>query len=480
MHENIVAYHASVRPEAVAVLSADRMLSFRQFDNEVKALQTLLSERVEITGIIGVWVSNPIDHWVVLLALARLGLPSLSLLAPNFLPFDVQVEGAGLTCVVSDLPLRLDKAELFMLAPGWQIDALKEPSKQTRFVRPPPNRLARLCFSSGSTGRPKLIAFDSSMLDRRISNGQLLGPVGSGRLLSVIGLDNWGGFLPPLLSWAAGGCVIFARQEEDWARLLLLYRPTLLITSPMHLALILRSIPPDFPVDSQLRIVVAGGILPLDLSFRAQQFLSPEIFVCYASTEAGFSSYGRAPRSAEAAGIAGVVLPWGDVEVVEENGRPVPRGSIGAIRVRGQEMISSYFGDNREDQAFREGWFYPGDVGLLTENDYLVIAGREGEILNCSGVKISPLPIEERLRQLKGVRDVAAVAIERNDGLIVPMAAVVVTPEFSVVAAEENLKQAGFMIPIIVVDRIARTPGLGKIIRSEVISQVILALNRTT
>ncbi len=52
--------------------------------------------------------------------------------------------------------------------------------------------------------------------------------------------------------------------------------------------------------------------------------------------------------------------------MVDEADRPLPPGATGRVRVRTEEMVQGYLDDEGLTAAFfRDGWFYPGDLGAL-------------------------------------------------------------------------------------------------------------------
>lgn len=77
------------------------------------------------------------------------------------------------------------------------------------------------------------------------------------------------------------------------------------------------------------------------------------------------------------------------------------------------------------DAMFRDGWFYPGDVGRLHEDGLLTITGRVSEIINRGGVIVAPDMVEEVLRSIPGIADVAVFGAPDADGIEKICAAVV-------------------------------------------------------
>jgi acyl-coenzyme A synthetase/AMP-(fatty) acid ligase len=59
----------------------------------------------------------------------------------------------------------------------------------------------------------------------------------------------------------------------------------------------------------------------------------------------------------------------------------------------------------KPDSSPEPYWYYPGDIGRLTDNGVLCIAGRREDLLNRGGVKLSTTDVEEFLLAAPGVRD---------------------------------------------------------------------------
>src|SRR5262249_7646467 len=118
-----------------------------------------------------------------------------------------------------------------------------------------------------------------------------------------------------------------------------------------------------------------------------------------------------------------------EAEIVDAADRPLPRGKEGIVRVRTAQAADCYFGDpDTSARHFRNGWFYPGDVGYLRDDNLLVVGGRQEALLNVGGDKINPEIIEEVLASFPAIADCAVVnladelGIERIHALIVPRA----------------------------------------------------------
>ena len=103
-------------------------------------------------------------------------------------------------------------------------------------------------------------------------------------------------------------------------------------------------------------------------------------------------------------GAAGYVTPGMRIEIVDEMDRALPAGTEGIVRILSEYAIDRYVDDAIESaKVFRNGYFYPGDLGTITPERLLVIAGREKAVINVGGNKLNPETIETVLQSYPGV-----------------------------------------------------------------------------
>jgi acyl-coenzyme A synthetase/AMP-(fatty) acid ligase len=246
-----------------------------------------------------------------------------------------------------------------------------------------------------------------------------------------------------------------------------LFHVTRLIAAPFQIRTLLESqAKSGLQLPTLRQVFLAGGVLPNTLLAEVQQRLCPNVICAYGSTELGMVAYGPAAAMRGIEGATGFVMPGEVIEIVDKDGKVLLPGENGIVRIKA-EHIDRYFVPTPDDAAiFKEGYFYPGDVGRLLPDGILVITGRADEIINRGGDKATPELIEEVIQKIPGISD-AAVLVGPGTNQI--WAAVVCKGKLQQNEVLETCrKKLAGMAPdrLIEVDRIPRND-MGKIVRNE-------------
>ena len=162
-----------------------------------------------------------------------------------------------------------------------------------------------------------------------------------------------------------------------------------------------------------------------------------------------------------------------DPRVGDAGDRPLPRGKEGIVRVRTAQAADCYLGDPETSaRHFRGGWFYPGDVGYLREDDLLVVTGRQETLLNVGGDKINPEIVEEVLAAFPAIADVAVLNIPNELGIEEIYALIVTNKAFDEAELRKHCAQRlqAIFIPVrfIAVEKIPRND-MAKIERGQLV-----------
>lgn len=277
----------------------------------------------------------------------------------------------------------------------------------------------RIAFSSGTTGRPHAIALGRAMeafMDASIDIWFLGGPT-----LTLMDTGTAWGFGEFFLTVKAGQPYLCAGGADGAAIARLAERAGVrtIKGSPAQIVALVDALEAQGrTIPSIETVIVAGTVMPAGAAERMRRAADGCLVLgTYGSTEAG----GATTRLAESDDPfdAGHVVPGSVVEIVDEDDRPLPTGATGRIRHRSPGMAHGYLGDPAASAAaFRDGWFYPGDLGRFRPDGGLTLTGRESELINAGGVKLDPSMLDLAALRQPGVTDACGFGYDRASGVL--------------------------------------------------------------
>lgn len=113
-------------------------------------------------------------------------------------------------------------------------------------------------------------------------------------------------------------------------------------------------------------------------------------------------------------GHVGDVVPGVHCRIVDDAGAPVPDGEPGELQIRGDALMLGYWRNPSATAAsMTDGWFRTGDVAQRGNRGAIRIVGRTStDIIKSGGFKVSALEIEDALRDVASVVDVAVLGVD--------------------------------------------------------------------
>ena len=115
---------------------------------------------------------------------------------------------------------------------------------------------------------------------------------------------------------------------------------------------------------------------------------------------------------------------------MDEENRPVDRGEIGNLLVKGDSICAFYWNKHEKTAQTIEGaWIRTGDKYREDEDGYFWYAGRSDDMLKVGGIWVSPIEVENALVEHPAVLECGVTGRADGDGLIKPVAHVVVRPD---------------------------------------------------
>jgi acyl-CoA synthetase (AMP-forming)/AMP-acid ligase II len=164
---------------------------------------------------------------------------------------------------------------------------------------------------------------------------------------------------------------------------------------------------------------------------------APLISVCEPRPEHDVLS---APERAVVKARQGVeLMTSGDLRVVDEEGRDVPRDglTVGEIVVRGNVVMRGYYNDPEATaQALRGGYFHSGDAAVVHPDGYVDIRDRLKDVIISGGENISSVEVEGELLRHPAVQEAAVVGLPDSKWGEAPHAFVVLKPSATATADE--------------------------------------------
>jgi acyl-CoA synthetase (AMP-forming)/AMP-acid ligase II len=427
---------AAARPEAAAVITDDRAVSYGELWRRVAGVAGALSEaaaggpmRVAILAQNG--LDYVVSYWGILLA----GCTTVEL-NPGLGEAELraQLEHAGPRIVVGErgalrrlggpgagagdfAAIALDRTPPELAS---CISAVLGGGGLARAAPPAPvaeDAVASIVYTSGTTGRPRGVCLTHRNLSWTAGaiahSFGLAGEDRDERLLGTLPLFyTYGKSVLHLATWLRAP-VVFTRRLPSPANLMRTIAErdiTHLSLVPFQATLLLEE--PDFSgerLGSLRRITIAGGALSQGSLAELLRRFPGRVVPMYGLTEASTRvTCMPAAETARRPASCGRPLSGVELRIVGEDGRPRAGGATGEIQVRGPNIMLGYFRDrDATAAALADGWLRTGDLGSLDAGGYLSISGRLKGLIKVMGESVSAESIEEVIATHPGVREVA-------------------------------------------------------------------------
>ncbi|RSM44199.1 2,3-dihydroxybenzoate-AMP ligase [Amycolatopsis balhimycina DSM 5908] len=372
--------------------------------------------------------------------------------------------------LVAGTDLRPDSIDLRALCgPG---EAVVPPAPDSRDV-------AVFLLSGGTTGLPKLIArTHDDYAYNAMASAEVAGMDGdTGYLVSLPAGHNFPLACPGILgTLLAGGTVVMLPSPEP-ARVF----ATIAAEGVTHTAVVpavagrwLEHAVENGAGDlASLRVLQVGGArLADELARRVKPVLGATLQQVFGMAE-GLLNYTRLddPDEIVCTTQGRPLSPADEIRLVDELDQDVPPGAPGSLLTRGPYTPRGYYKAAEQNaRAFTaDGWYRSGDICRMTPDGNLIVEGRDKDMINRGGEKVSAEEVENLVYQLPAVSQVAAVAMpdpvlgERVCLYVVPRPGATVTLE-EIRAAMEGRGVARFKLPehLVLVDELVSTK-VGKI-----------------
>lgn len=165
-------------------------------------------------------------------------------------------------------------------------------------------------------------------------------------------------------------------------------------------------------------IEIGSAAMPLNTKLEMlNMFPNTRICMHYGSTEASRSCFMEFHDQRYLESIGKPVSNKVEIKICDSKGNEVPIGEKGEICIKGNMVMNGYLDLKHTQIAFFNDFFRTGDCGYQSTDGYFYLIGREKELINVGGKKVSPAEIEDTICSL-GVGDCICVSTPDKDGFL--------------------------------------------------------------
>ncbi len=375
----------------------------------------------------------------------------------------------------------------------WYKLVANEPIKPA-IIRPEAADVALIQYTSGTTGHPKGATLTHENLGANAAQARAWVPQvkrGTAVVYAVLPMFHAYGLTLCLTFAMSMGArlVLFPKFDPDLVLPVIKKRP----------ATFLPAVPPIYDRLTKAAAEKGVSLKGIEISISGAMPLSKSVVEPWEKATGGLlvEGYGLSETSpvlmanpvsaGRKAGTVGLPMPSTEVRVVDPENptKDVAAGEPGELIVRGPQVMSGYWKQPEETAAvFVEAdddgkpWFRTGDIVSIDPDGFISIVDRIKELIITGGFNVSPSEVEDCLREVDGIADVAVVGLpsERSGEDVV--AAIVLEPGASL--DEEKLRKHArdaltpYKVPrtFVVVDELPKSL-IGKVLRKKVRDELL-------
>lgn len=344
--------------------------------------------------------------------------------------------------------------------------------------------VAVLIHTGGTTGTPKAVVLTHRNLLANVTQSVAWVPAlreGAETFYGVLPFFHAFGLTLSLTTAVRMGAtqVILPRFDVDMVLAAMKRRPATFFPGVPPIFDRLATAAAERGVDmSSVRFSISGAMaLDPEVARRWEEVTGGLIVEGYGMSECSPIVLGSPLGPSRRPSTLGLPFPSTEVRIVdpEDPGRDVPDGEVGELLVRGPQVFAGYDGHPEEtaEVLLDGGWLRTGDLVRRESDGFIVLADRRKELIISSGFNVYPSQVEDAVRSMPGVIDVAVVGVPDGSRGESVVAALVLEPgsqvDLEAVRAWSRERLSHYAVPrrIAVLDELPRSQ-IGKVVRREV------------
>ncbi|MDE0701713.1 MAG: FadD3 family acyl-CoA ligase [Acidimicrobiaceae bacterium] len=435
--------------DAEAAVSRNQRVTFSQLGERIQAMAaSLIASGVSHGDRVAVWAPNSVDWVVVAVGLQSVGATLVPIntryKATEAAPILARTKATTLFTVTGFLdidPVQMlavsdaDLADLIDIViidggtPDGTVslsdflsrgDDIDKAAVEARRAAVGPEDLCDIMFTSGTTGIAKGVMMNHGQtLEQFDAWCDFAGLREGDRYLIANPFFHMFGYKAGWLACLLRGATMFPMpvfDVEDALQVIEQERITMFPGAPTLYQMILDHGATASADLSSLRVAVTGAAdIPVELIRRMHTELPFEtIMTGYGLTEACTCSGTRPGDDFETiATTSGSPAAGVEIRIVGPDGSALPRGEVGEIVVRGNNVMQGYLDDPvaTAETVDADGWLHTGDLGTMDDRDYLKIVGRLKDMLIVGGFNAYPAEIENIMLSHPAIAAVAVIGV---------------------------------------------------------------------
>jgi len=426
----------------IAFIEGDKQLSYQQVQLQVEHLSCQLLTQQPAIQRVAIALERGIDAAITIYSVLNIGC--------CYIPLDIKNPENRLRFIIDDADVQLVVGQ--GCCPTWLdnsqlwIDINQLPAEYSK-VKPRPissESLAAILYTSGSTGHPKGVALSVKAL-HNFSNW-------TANTFKITDCDNIASLAPfyfdlsvfDLFSTLSKGATVsfvpnhLTMSPSRLTAWLQNQKISVWYTVPSILSFIaLKGALADTPLPHLKTILFAGEVFPTPLLIKLCHLL-PEVnfYNLYGPTETNVCCYWPIDRKRlKAEQTIPIGIPAAGAELkIDQN--------TGELLVNSRNNLSGYWQNGQLLPVITaDNYYHTGDKVSINDNKEYCYHGRLDRMLKCSGYRVEPAEIEQKLQQCDGVEQCAVIGIKDKTSGQRPLAALILEPDAELAIIVKTLRQ---------------------------------------
>ncbi|MBI4976672.1 MAG: AMP-binding protein [Spirochaetes bacterium] len=444
---------------------AEAVFTFKQImEKSNRAANALKALGIKKGDVVMLILKRRYEFWFLSVALHKIGaacIPATHLLTVKDLKYRNSAAGIKMIISVGDetimnaidesqkeSPTLTQKACITTDRPGWTNMSKAIEAASPVFARPTGaeattnSDIFLLYFTSGTTGMPKMVKHNYTYPLGHIVTAKYWQNVQAGGLHFTVADTGWAKAAWGKIygQWIAGTAIMVYDYDrfvpKDMCTVIAKYKVTTYCAPPTIFRYLIKEDLSSYDFSGLKYCITAGEPLNPEVYSQFLKMTGFELREGFGQTECtvAVATY---PWLKAKPGSMGKPTPGYDIDLFDDNGRPVETGEEGQIVIRTDRkkpvgMFDGYYKDEAlTKRAWHDGAYYTGDVAYRDEDGYYWFVGRADDCFKSSGYRIGPFEIESALLEHPAVLECAITGVPDPDRGLAIKATVVLTKNYT-------------------------------------------------